>query len=88
MAMRISSVTEVSSAVRSLRKERGWTQAELASRAQVSRDLVNRLERGSSRVELAKVLDVFSALGQLPLLEPRVSSVDLDAIVRAHGARE
>jgi y4mF family transcriptional regulator len=86
--MRISSVTEVSAAVRSLRKERGWTQAELASRAQVSRDLVNRLERGSSRVELAKVLDVISALGQLPVLEPRGSSVDLDAIVRAHGARE
>jgi transcriptional regulator with XRE-family HTH domain len=86
--MRISSVTEVSAAVRSLRNERGWTQAELASRAQVSRDLVNRLERGSSRVELAKVLDVFSALGQLPVLEPRGGSVDLDAIVRAHGARE
>ena len=85
--MRISSVVELSGAVRSLRLQRGWTQAELAQRANVSRDLVNRLEGGSPRVELAKVLDVLSALEQVPFLQSRSTEVDLDAVVRAHGPR-
>lgn len=85
--MRISSVAELSGAVRSLRTQRGWTQAELAQRANVSRDLVNRLEGGSPRVEIAKVFDVLSALDQVPFLQPRSTEVDLDAVVRAHGWR-
>ena len=83
--MRINSVAELSGAVRNLRLQRGWTQAELAQRANVSRDLVNRLEGGSPRVELAKVLDVLWALEQVPFLQPRSTEVDLDAVVRAHG---
>lgn len=67
--------------------QRGWTQAELAQRSGVSRDLVNRLEGGSPRVELAKVLDVLSALEQVPFLQPRSTEVDLEAVVRAHGPR-
>ena len=82
--MRITTVDEVAGAVRRARKERGWTQAQLASHAQVSRDLVNRLERGSGRVEVAKVLDVLAALGLAAVVEPRRSPVDLAAIVRAH----
>ena len=84
--MRFSSILELSSAVRTLRHEQGWTQAELAERAQVSRDLINRLEGGSARVEVGKVLDVLSALGQIPYLKERTSEFDLEAIVRAHGA--
>ena len=82
--MRITTVDEVAGAVRRARKERGWTQAQLASHAQASRDLVNRLERGSGRVEVAKVLDVLAALGLAAVVEPRRSPVDLAAIVRAH----
>ena len=82
--MRIATVDEVAGAVRLARKERGWTQAQLASHAQVSRDLVNRLERGSGRVEVAKVLDVLAALGLATVIEPRRSPVDLADIVRAH----
>lgn len=82
--MRIATVDEVAGAVRLARKERGWTQAQLASHAQVSRDLVNRLERGSGRVEVAKVLDVLAALGLATVIEPRRSPVDLAGIVRAH----
>lgn len=84
--MRITTVDDVAGAVRLARKERGWTQAQLAVRAHVSRDLVNRLERGSGRVEVAKVLDVLAALGLATVIEPRRSPVDLAAVVRAHEA--
>ncbi len=84
--MRITTVDDVAGAVRLARKERGWTQAQLAVRAHVSRDLVNRLERGSGRVEVAKVLDVLAALGLATVIEPRRSPVDLAAVVRAHKA--
>ncbi|MBU6244141.1 MAG: helix-turn-helix domain-containing protein [Actinomycetales bacterium] len=82
--MRITTVDDVAGAVRLARKERGWTQAQLAAHAQVSRDLVNRLERGSGRVEVAKVLDVLAALSLATVIEPRRSPVDLVAVVRAH----
>lgn len=82
--MRITTVDEVAGAVRLARKERGWTQAQLAAHAHVSRDLVNRLENGSGRVEVAKVLDILAALGLATVIEPRRSPVDLAAVVRAH----
>ena len=82
--MRITTVDEVAGAVRLARKDRGWTQAQLAANAHVSRDLVNRLENGAGRVELAKVLDVLTALGLATVIEPRRTPVDLAAVVRAH----
>lgn len=82
--MRITTVDEVAGAVRLARKERGWTQAQLAASAHVSRDLVNRLEGGSGRVEVAKVLDILAALGLAMVIEPRRSPVDLAALVRVH----
>lgn len=33
-------------AIRTLRAERGWTQADLAERAQVSRQTINAIEQG------------------------------------------
>lgn len=82
--IRITTVEELAGAVRRARKERGWTQAQLASHSLVSRDLVNRLERGSGRVEVAKVLDILAALGLLTVIEPRRAPVDLATVVRAH----
>ncbi len=82
--MRMATVEELAGAVRRTRKERGWTQAQLASLSLVSRDLVNRLERGSGRVEVAKVLDILAALGLTTVIEPRRASVDLATLVRAH----
>ena len=84
--MRVTSVEDVAGAIRLARRERGWTQAQLAARAHVSRDLVNRLENGSGRVEVGKVLDVLAALGLATVLEPRRSPVDVTAVVRAHEA--
>lgn len=82
--MRITTIDELAGAVRLARKERGWTQAQLASHAHVSRDLVNRLERGSGRVEVAKVLDTLAALGLATVIERRRGPVDLAALVHGH----
>lgn len=54
---------DVGLAVREARLNHGWTQAQLAERAGVGRDWLVRLEQGHPRLELAKVLDTFTALG-------------------------
>lgn len=54
---------DVGLAVREARLKRRWTQAQLAERAGVGRDWLVRLEQGHPRLELAKVLDTFTALG-------------------------
>ncbi|MFM9135255.1 MAG: helix-turn-helix domain-containing protein [bacterium] len=84
--MRIASAEDLAGAVLLTRKQRGWTQAELADHAQVSRDLVNRLENGSGRIEVAKVLGILAALGLVTLVEPGRPAVDLADIGRAHRA--
>ena len=56
-------VREAGPLVRELREEQGWSQAELAHRANVSRTFVIDLESGKSTVETSKFMDVFQALG-------------------------
>lgn len=82
--MRITTVGDLAGAIRLSRRERGWTQADLAQRAGVSRDLVSRLENGSERVEVGKVLDIVAALGLTTAVAARPAPFDLTAIVRAH----
>jgi transcriptional regulator with XRE-family HTH domain len=60
----VRTVTDVGAVIRAARVERGWTQAELASRADVSRRWVSATESGDAqRTELARVLRVLAALG-------------------------
>lgn len=56
-------VREAGPLVRELREERGWSQAELSRRANVSRTFVIDLESGKATVETSKFMDVFQALG-------------------------
>ena len=56
-------VREAGPLVRELREERGYTQAELARRARVSRTFVIDVEAGKPTVETAKFMDIFQALG-------------------------
>ena len=49
--------------VRKLRKEAGLTQAELASRARVTRWWVSAVENGKTTVELGKVMVLLHHLG-------------------------
>jgi transcriptional regulator with XRE-family HTH domain len=56
-------LVSLGAAVRDARQRRGFTQAELAGRAGVSRQFVISLERGAGpRAELGKVLSVIRAL--------------------------
>ncbi|WP_426975371.1 helix-turn-helix domain-containing protein [Pseudarthrobacter sp. O4] len=56
-------VREAGPWVRELREERGWSQAELGRRANVSRTFVIDLESGKATVETSKFMDVSHALG-------------------------
>ena len=61
--MNIISVKEIAHLVREERKNKGWTQAELAKHAAVSRDWLIGLEQAKPSVELALVLRTLKALG-------------------------
>lgn len=67
--MRVRTVRHLGAAVRAERKAQGLTQADLASRLQVSRDWVVRLEQGHPRLEAQRVLDALVVLG-VPLELP------------------
>lgn len=60
--MRARTTRDLGALVRSTRRAKHMTQAELASRVGVSRDWVVRMEAGNPRVEAQKVLDVLSVL--------------------------
>ncbi|HSP41373.1 MAG TPA: helix-turn-helix domain-containing protein, partial [Luteolibacter sp.] len=63
--------------VRSLRRERGWTQAGLARAAGVGREWVIHLEKGRPGLELGRVMATLKALGVRLRIEPQ-AAVDTD----------
>jgi HTH-type transcriptional regulator/antitoxin HipB len=60
--VRVSTAKELGAYVRGERRTQSLTQAELATRAGVSRDWLIRLEAGERRLEVGLVLDVLNAL--------------------------
>ncbi len=54
---------DIAAVVRQRRKTLGWTQADLAAAAGVTRAWVISLEQGKSKVELTLVLRTLAALG-------------------------
>jgi y4mF family transcriptional regulator len=62
--MHVHTPGELGALLRQARLERGWTQAELARHAHVSRELVVRTENGHPRLELEKLFYLLKALGQ------------------------
>lgn len=93
--MSIRSTRDIGNAIRARRHALGWSQAELASRAGVSRKWVSEAERGQTVVGIVSLLAVFEALdiaielrvpGDVP--SPRRAhhhdDIDLDAILEAH----
>jgi HTH-type transcriptional regulator/antitoxin HipB len=87
--MRVNSIHDLASAARGRRLELGLSQAELASRAGVSRDWVNSFEAGKPTVELILVLKILEPLGlRLDVADVADSQrsgpaepVDLDALL-------
>lgn len=81
-----AALAELGSRLGRIRLERGWTQAELAIAAAVSRSTVERLELGAS-VQLNNFLRCLRALGALENLErllPDVPPSPIDLLER-HG---
>jgi HTH-type transcriptional regulator/antitoxin HipB len=84
----LATVEAVGQAVRDGRKEKGLTQAQLATRAGVGRRFVVEVESGHMRAELGKVLSILEALDihavALPSIptEQRLKDVDLDEVMK------
>lgn len=60
--MRIKTVDTLGELVRDQRKQRGWSQSQLAEKIGVSRLWVGQFEKGKETVELGLVLKVLRAL--------------------------
>jgi HTH-type transcriptional regulator/antitoxin HipB len=65
-SMNIVSVKDLAVCIKQSRRNRGWTQAQLAEQAGVSRDWIIGLESAKPSVELGLVLRTMKAL-QIPL---------------------
>jgi HTH-type transcriptional regulator/antitoxin HipB len=70
-SMNLRSARDLGAAIRAARKERGWSQVELAEQASVSRRWLITLEQGKAGAELGLVLQVLDALGLQLALAPR-----------------
>jgi HTH-type transcriptional regulator/antitoxin HipB len=87
--MQINSIQDVAATVQGRRQELGLSQAELATRAGVSRDWVNQIEAGKATAEFGLVIRLLDALGLRLDIDVRASgddtptggSVDLDALL-------
>lgn len=82
----VTEVRELGAAIRAQRRGRGWTQADLADRAQVSRRFVGELEAGQrTGAEIGRVLAVLRALDvAISLVDDRRESFD-DALREVLG---
>jgi HTH-type transcriptional regulator/antitoxin HipB len=76
---------EVAVVVRARRKQRGWSQQELARRAGVGRDWIIRLEKAKPGVEFGLVMRTLRELGFAIRLEdaavPTAPVIDLNEIL-------
>jgi HTH-type transcriptional regulator/antitoxin HipB len=93
--MTVRSIRDLAAAVRGRRIDLGLTQAELASRAGVSRKWIYEFEAGKPKAEFGLILRVLDALALALELTPsddvRASAegatVDLDVLIDEHRGR-
>lgn len=74
----VDSVTRLGAAIRDRRLALGWTQAQLAARAGVSRQWVVALEAGAPRAEMVRVMEVAAALELSFYLGPAAPRPQID----------
>jgi len=91
--MKINSISDVAASVRGRRRDLGLSQADLASRAGVSREWVNSFEAAKATVEFGLVIRLLDAMGLgLDLVKRDDASagtafVDLDALLEEQRDR-
>ena len=91
----ITTPVELGAVIRDAREQHGWTQTDLAHRANVTRQWVIRMEKGRhDRAEIGLVLAVLEVLGvplsvgappepaERPLGHIEGGPVDLDTVIR------
>jgi len=86
--MEVRSVRDLGAAIKGARQHRGFTQAQLAARAGVTRQWIIAVEKGKSTAEVGGVLRTLAALGLVAdIIEgtPRRGVVDLDSLVGDGG---
>ena len=69
----IRSTSDLGAAVRSRRKQLGYTQAFMASYAGVSSSFLSDLENGKETIQLNKALEIISLLGMDLFIQSRDS---------------
>lgn len=62
---------QLSPLIRSLREEKGWSQAKLAHELNTSQQAVSRMEKDASGLAFARVYEVLSILDIQLVAEPR-----------------
>jgi HTH-type transcriptional regulator/antitoxin HipB len=98
MPSHVNSIRDLVAAARGRRLDLGFSQAELAARARVSRQWISEFEAGKPTAELGLVIRLLDALGlRLSLVEeggggggdqpPRRRTVDLDALLDDYRER-
>ncbi|MGC1513225.1 MAG: helix-turn-helix transcriptional regulator [Acidimicrobiales bacterium] len=93
--MKITSTRDLATAVRGRRQSLGLSQADLATRAGVSRPWLSDVEAGKPTAEIGLVLRLVDALGLRLDLTPEnnqnpdepMTSVDLDALLDEYRKR-
>lgn len=91
--MNVHSIHDLAAATRGRRRDLGLSQAELATKAGVSRKWLNEFEAAKSTAELGLVLRVLDALGLGIALEltsdgPTTGAVDLDELLEEYQTRD
>jgi HTH-type transcriptional regulator/antitoxin HipB len=86
--MKIRTVNELGVTIRRARKQRGWTQDDLAVRAGISRRTLVALEGGNPRGEIGIVVRVVAALDRELTITERSSGGGDDLLGHVHGAGE
>lgn len=69
--MLLLKVEQLSVLIRSLREEKGWSQAKLARELNTTQQAVSRMEKDASGLAFARVYEVLSVLDVQLVAEPR-----------------
>ena len=64
-------VEHLSPLIRSLREEKGWSQAKLARELNITQQAVSRMEKDASGLAFARVYEALSVLDTQLVAEPR-----------------
>jgi len=59
----LNSFADVSTLIRLRRRDKGWTQAELAARSGIAEKHISRIENGANEPKISTVIAVMTALG-------------------------